>query len=91
MGHKKDLIERDDDASDTDRMDVVLVRMSDGERRLCLPNWKSHYTWEDEYWWTEGNQGCGGNRRSEWALQSDEDEPEHTCGDHEHFVILRSP
>lgn len=72
-------------------MEVILVRISDGQRRLCLPSWKNHYTWEDEYWWLEGNQSCPGNRRAEWALQCDEDQPDHSCDNKEHYVILRTP
>lgn len=86
-----DIIQRAPDAKDTDEMEVILVRMSDGQRRRCLPNWKNRYTWEDLYWWTEGNQSCAGNRRDEWALQSDEEAPEHSCDNREHYVILRTP
>jgi hypothetical protein len=86
-----DTVLRAPDAKDTDEMEVILVRISDGQRRRCLPNWKDKYTWEDSYWWTEGNQSCPGNRRDEWAHQSDEDWPEHSCDNQEHYVILRSP
>jgi hypothetical protein len=94
VNRQRDIIERPEDAQDTDRMDVVLVRVSDGERRVCLPSWKDHYTWADEYWWTEGNQGCDGNRHDEWHLVNDLDVPEdHDCGHSpkRYYVILRAP
>ncbi len=90
----RDSVFRDPGALDSDRMEVVLVRVADGERRACLPDWKDHYRWEDEYWWTEGNQGCDGNRHDEWHVQSDLDRPEdHECGrePRRYYVILRSP
>ena len=87
-----DVVQRSPTAKDTDQMEVVLVRIADGSRVVCLPSWKSHYTWEDEYWWTEGNQGCAGNRRDEWADQHDIARPEeHTCDGRDFYVILRTP
>jgi len=88
----RDSIYRPCDAEDTDRMEVVLVRMSDEARLVCLPSWKPYYTWEDACWWLDGNQSCPGNRREEWARITDTDSPpEHSCSNPEHYVILRSP
>lgn len=78
--------------ADTDEMQVVLVRASDGQRRVILPSWKNKYTWEDEFWWTEGNFGCDCNRRDAFADASDEPRPDaDECSHHEYSVILRTP
>jgi hypothetical protein len=89
-----DIIERPTDADDDAPMEAVLVRNSDGARRIYRPDWKPTWTWSDEYWWTEGNFGCDCNRRLTWARCADppEDEPENQeCGHGEFSVILRSP
>lgn len=92
----KDVIEKPEDAGDDDQMEVVLVRISDGERRVLRPTHKFHYMWSDEFWWTEGNMGCECNRHLEWFRVNDLD-VEHESFDcnygkpKRYYVILRAP
>lgn len=96
MSCKSDVVGRPDDAKDEDEMQVVLVRITDGERRVCLPSFKNHYTWADEFWWTDGNMGCECNRHLERFRVSDLDleGEEFDCNydkPKRYYVILRSP
>lgn len=94
MSAPRDIIERPPGASDDDAMEVVIVRRSDDAQRVYRPDWKPHFTWEDEFWWTEGNAGCDCNRRLLWAraVEPHEAEPEdERCGNTEFTVILRAP
>ncbi len=89
---KRDIIERPPESEDTDEMQVVIVRNSDGERRIDVPSWKPCYTWSDEYWWTEGNMGCDCNRALCWArIDGDPDVVYVECGRSIYRVILRAP
>lgn len=92
----KDKIEKPDGAKDDDAMQVVLVRIADGERRVCVPSFKVRYTWADEYWWTEGNMGCECNRHHEWFRVNDLDVEgeEFDCNydkPKRYYVVLRAP
>jgi len=96
MTRTRDIIQRPPGTADTDEMQVVIVRVSDGVQRIDRPGWKPCNTWKDEFWWTDGNAGCDCNRRMFFARAVEPNEPEPACGENEcgnteFYVILRSP
>lgn len=95
-GNVKDIADRPAEAKDDEEMQVVLVRIADGERRVLIPSFKKFYTWADEFWWTEGNMGCECNRHLEWFRANDLDvgDEEFDCNygkPKRYYVILRDP
>lgn len=84
-------INRPPSASNTDPMEVVIVRLSDGAHRVF--HRPEGWIWEGAEWWAETHAGCDCSLRKFWARSADPPESEEglkdECGEIEFRVILR--
>lgn len=89
-----DIIMRDGTSRPETPMRVVVVRNSDGARVEDRPDWREpghrHYTWDDLFWWTEGNMGCDCNRHLVFERAQGREPPDEecVCGTTRYHVVL---